>query len=146
GVSFAAVCATGGAIVLTGLGYPPRLRAGRDDFDLDQERRPGQPRDLAQGRGREIARVERAAHRGPCWAPGLDAEDPRRFLHDARGCRAGGAQHVADVLVDLLGLTPPVPDAGDRAVGVVRDLTGQIQQAPTVDDHALVELTAVVLR
>ena len=86
------------------------------------------------------------SHRGPCWAPGLDAEDPRRFLHDARGCRAGGAQHVADVLVDLLGLTPPVPDAGDRAVGVVRDLTGQIQQAPTVDDHALVELTAVVLR
>ena len=50
---------------------------------------------------------------------------------------------MADVLVDLLGLTPPVAHARDRTVGVVRDLTSQVEQAAAVDDYALVEVAAV---
>jgi len=78
-------------------------------------------------------------------APGVDAEHPRRLLHRAGRCRSGGAQDVADVLVDLLRLTPPVADASHGAVGVVGDLTGKVEQSSTVDDHSLIEVTRVAL-
>ena len=76
--------------------------------------------------------------------PGVDTQHPRGLLHHAGWRGAGGAQHVADVLVDFLGLTAPVTRARHRAIGVVRDLAGQVEQAPAVDDHALIEISAVL--
>lgn len=86
-----------------------------------------------------------AARRRAVLPPRLDVEHPGRLLHRARGRRARGAQHVADVLVDLLALPPPVAGARDGAAGVVGDLAGQVDQPAAVDDDALVEVAGMVL-
>src|SRR5580765_5906627 len=124
----------------------PPLCHGGDDFDFHQELRLRKPWDLDQGRGRIVALVEGATGCGAVLAPVVDAEHPRGFLHRAGRRRPGGAQDVADVLVDLLRLTPPVAHAGYGAVGVVGDLTGQVEQSAPVDDHSLVEVTRIALR
>ncbi len=79
-------------------------------------------------------------------APRVDAEYPGGFFDGAGGSGASRPQEVADVLVDLLRLPSPVPHARHRAIRVVGDLPGQVEQPSTVDDHPLVEVARVVFR
>src|SRR5215472_10766441 len=133
--------ASGVAIVLNAIVILLSCHRG-DHVDLDQELRPRQSRNLHERRGGEVATVEATAHRSPVLTPDVDAQHPRGLLHHAGRGRPGGAEQMADVLVDLLGLTwPVIVAARDGSVDVVSHLTGEVDEPPAVDDHALVKVS-----
>ena len=77
-------------------------------------------------------------------APGRDVEYPGGLFHGVGWRCPCGSQDVSDVFIYFLGLAAPVTHPGDRTIGGVGHLPGEVDQPTTIHDDALIKVHAVV--